>query len=264
MARLRADLVKRALSKRHDKDLFLTEVKNGPTVFGNELRIIDALAIKRSWANPLITGYEIKVSRNDFLGDEKWHDYLQYCHRFSFVCPTGMIELSELPDQVGLVYYNQEKGSLYTKRKPVHQQIEVSKELLYYIVISRINDDRHPFFTNQREKLEAWVEDKDERNKLGYHVSRKITDAFRTLERRTETAENKAYNYEQDHKEVQRVKQALRAAGYSDSVWGDSRWVQNVEQAIQTSVPPAFLQAVKQIKAGVEQLEDALKEDNDE
>jgi hypothetical protein len=48
----------------------MTEVKNGPTQWGKHYRM-DAVAIKKSWANPCITCYEVKVDRQDFLRDEK-------------------------------------------------------------------------------------------------------------------------------------------------------------------------------------------------
>lgn len=73
MANVKAHEIKHALARKHERtqDFFLTEVKNGSTYFSNELYIMDGLAIKKSWVNPMITGYEIKVSRNDFLQEKK-------------------------------------------------------------------------------------------------------------------------------------------------------------------------------------------------
>lgn len=63
----------------------------------------DGLAITKSYTKPNIIGYEIKVSRNDFLQDNKWHLYLQYCNEFYFVVPKGLVKKEELPDHVGLI-----------------------------------------------------------------------------------------------------------------------------------------------------------------
>jgi hypothetical protein len=42
----------------------------------------------------LLTIVEIKVSRADLLGDQKWPDYLEYCDRFYWAVPAGFaIEL---------------------------------------------------------------------------------------------------------------------------------------------------------------------------
>lgn len=48
-------------------------------------------------------GYEIKVSRGDFLQDKKWESYLKFCTRFYFVAPKGIIKTEELPEGIGLI-----------------------------------------------------------------------------------------------------------------------------------------------------------------
>ncbi len=48
--------------------------------------------------------FEIKTSRSDFLGDNKWEKYLDYCDYLAFVCPEDIIKPEELPEKVGLVY----------------------------------------------------------------------------------------------------------------------------------------------------------------
>ena len=69
--------IKIALSHKHIKDFFLTECKSGSTWFSpvGDMKILDALAIRKSWASPCFTGYEIKVSRSDFLRDTKFYTY---------------------------------------------------------------------------------------------------------------------------------------------------------------------------------------------
>ncbi|HEY9553977.1 MmcB family DNA repair protein [Allosphingosinicella sp.] len=56
----------------------------------------------------LLTIVEIKVSRADLLGDQKWPDYLDYCDRFFWAVPTGfnldLFEAAALgPDVAGLI-----------------------------------------------------------------------------------------------------------------------------------------------------------------
>jgi hypothetical protein len=112
---------------------FYSEVKNGPSwgQKGSKLYIMDAVSIKKSWSRPCIEGYEIKVSRSDFLRDKKWHNYQAYCNKFSFVCPPGVIELDELPGDVGLIYYSPEHDTLFTKRRAMYRKIDMqSKEVL--------------------------------------------------------------------------------------------------------------------------------------
>lgn len=65
-------------------------------------RRIDAAIIDTSkrW----IRGFEIKVTRSDFLRDEKWYEYTQFCSSLSIVCPEGLIMKEEVPRPFGLLY----------------------------------------------------------------------------------------------------------------------------------------------------------------
>jgi len=64
------DIIK-ILSHKHRDDVFVTECKNGPSNRGY-LRL-DAWVMARSWARPKVTGYEVKVSRSDFLQGNTTH-----------------------------------------------------------------------------------------------------------------------------------------------------------------------------------------------
>jgi hypothetical protein len=63
---------------------------------------IDAaiIDVSKRW----IRGFEIKVSRGDFLADEKWQDYAEFCSSLSIVCPEGLISKEEVPEPFGLLY----------------------------------------------------------------------------------------------------------------------------------------------------------------
>ena len=131
-----ANQIQSLLARKHSEDIFVSECKDGPTVATNHLRM-DAWTMKRSWTNPLSIAYEIKVSRQDFLNDHKWHNYLNYCNEFYFVCPSGLIDKSELPDEVGLIYVAK-TGTRLFKKKPAHRRIiELPESLLKYILICR-------------------------------------------------------------------------------------------------------------------------------
>jgi hypothetical protein len=59
----------------------------------------------------LVTIVEVKVSRADLLGDQKWTDYLDYCDRFFWAIPdtldAGLLERgNKLPDRAGLIVAN--------------------------------------------------------------------------------------------------------------------------------------------------------------
>jgi len=79
---LKASDVTRGVARLfHRQDMVaLSEV-----TLGNGRRA-DIMAINGSGA---ITIVEIKVSRADLLGDQKWPDYLEYCDQFFWAVPTG-------------------------------------------------------------------------------------------------------------------------------------------------------------------------------
>ena len=137
--------IKIALSRINTKNFFLTEVKSGSTFMGTANRILDALAIKKSWVNKCFTGYEIKVSRSDFKADNKMYTYLPLVHQLYLVCPKGLIQPEELPIEIGLIWYNPEKQTLVYKKKTPRRNIEVDTDMLLYIIYSRLEEDRIPF-----------------------------------------------------------------------------------------------------------------------
>jgi len=238
----------RQLQKRHLEkklpDAFFTEVKNGPTWTSNNLLKLDAVAIKKSWSNPCITGYEVKVSRGDFVRDEKWHGYLRYCHQFYFVCPAGLIKPEELPPEVGLVYYNPEKDCLSTKRKALHRMIEMSLDMFYYLVISRTDPDRHPFFSDQKEYLEAWVQNKNEGRSLGSLVGSKMAKQNEDLRNQIKTLESDIKSKEEKLKQLDVIENILQKQGVSFYRWDVA---EKLEEALSNKMPPGFANSIQLI-----------------
>lgn len=137
--------IKLALKEFHNgkPSYFITECKTCSTYFPDPQGLLkfDGLAITKSYTKPNIIGYEIKVSRNDFLQDNKWHLYLQYCNEFYFVVPKGLVKKEELPDHVGLIYFNPDTKALRTIKKALYRQIEEPVGVYKYIIFSRLEED---------------------------------------------------------------------------------------------------------------------------
>lgn len=253
MIKVRSHVIKDALSKRHLGDLFMTEVKNGPTHTAGkgELLIMDAMAIKKSWAIPCIDGYEIKVDRQDFLRDEKWMGYKAYCNRLSFVCPRGLIEPEELPDDIGLIYYNPDKRTLYTKRKAIYREIEVSADMLYYIMMNKLDSDRHPFFSGQREVLENYVIDKEERRALGRKVESKLLEELNRAVKDKQKAESESKGYREDAERFEKVEEIMKAVGLKTYSWA---WEEDLKQALQSKISPKVIDIAARLQKDAEML----------
>lgn len=90
-----------------------------------------------------ITEYEVKISRGDFLADKKKRKFKYYeqevfrlmPNRFHYVCPTGLIQVNEIPKYAGLIYYNEggileviKKAPLINKLK--HDSIKIMSKIV--------------------------------------------------------------------------------------------------------------------------------------
>lgn len=255
MAKVRADQIKAALAAKHADDFFLTEVKDGPTQSVRNHFKLDALAFKKSWANPAIIGYEVKVSRQDFQRDDKWPAYLPLCNQFSFVCPTGMIQPDELPQEVGLIYYNPEKGTLYTKRKAQYRLIDEPVNMYKYIMMSKLDSDRHPFFSSRREYFEAMIEDKAVRGRLGYYVAKKVGKIIEELEEKIRTLERENARFQNSADDMKNIKEIFAEAGIRMH-WG---WERELKERLTVGVSGEMTREIQSIKRAVERLEQITK-----
>lgn len=162
--------VKMALAERHAADFFITECKDGPTWFGPHMRV-DALAIKKSWSPVRIIAYEVKVSRGDFLSDDKYLGYKDMCHELNLACPKGMIDPKEVPEDVGLAYYYPDSGKVISKVKARYREVEINSGTLLYIIMNRLSSDRYPFFGDKKAYFQEWLKNKKDDKFLGNKVS---------------------------------------------------------------------------------------------
>ena len=67
----------------------------------------------------------MKIDRSDFLKDDKFYGYLEFCNFFSFACPSGLIDPSEVEDGIGLLWVASTGSRLFTKRKPKRREVTI-------------------------------------------------------------------------------------------------------------------------------------------
>lgn len=166
-----AKTILQALKNRHWQDVFVPECKTGPTWYNPDLRILDVWVMKRSWVHFGVIGYEIKVCKSDFKSDNKWREYLPYCHQFYFICPWGLIQPEEIDGDAGLCWVSKNGQRIYTKKKVVQRDIDIHPGVLLYILMSRtvvirqheiamLNSERLKFkrqLTEIRETSAKWM-----------------------------------------------------------------------------------------------------------
>ena len=242
--------IKIALAEKHGGDFFLTECKSGSTWMTpkGDMKILDALAIRKSWTRPCFTGYEIKVSRGDFLRDAKFYTYEELCNCLYIVCPKGMIERTELPESVGLMYYDPEKKTLTTRKKAIFRLIEYSPDLLLYIIFSRLDSDRYPFFSSREEHFRAYVEHRESSRCLGRHVSSRLIQENAELVGKLEAVER----FRQENDEYWDIVKVLDA--HHIWSWSSKTRAQALDEALSRTCPEDISSIRKSLEVVVERL----------
>lgn len=159
------------LAERHSEDVFVPECKDGPSQTNVPHRRMDAWAMRRSWAQPRICAYEIKVSRSDFLRDDKWHHYIECCNEFYFVSPRGVIAPEEVPYGAGLLWASTSGRRLFTKRKAPVRTEPIRESVFRYILMARCTIGRDTSPENARAYWENWMENRHLDYQFGQQVS---------------------------------------------------------------------------------------------
>lgn len=235
MSKVTSTEIKKALSEYNYKDYFITECKTCSTYFPDPQGMLkfDGLAIRKSYTNPCITGYEIKVSRGDFLQDAKWHLYLQYCNEFYFVVPAGLISKAEVPDNVGLIYYYPETNILRKKKKALWRNIEEPVGVYKYIIFSRLEQDRLPFYESRAEYARDYLQDKSEKRKLGKVFGSKLANDLIEAQVRLAVLENT----ENKIKLLEQLKETMKKHDVGRYCWCDDKLVEELDKALQSHYP---------------------------
>jgi hypothetical protein len=129
---------------------------------------IDAIAI--DLCHRWIRGFEIKISRSDFLKDKKFVLYTQVCSSISIVCPANLINPEEIEKPFGLLWIKPKDSFDYRqiewKKRPQNFQKRNSLAWLWtYIHViekefPRINEEliriKQSYVSTQKLLHEAW------------------------------------------------------------------------------------------------------------
>lgn len=178
MHKMNSHDIEKLLEEKHKEDLFVSQCKTGAS--GKGVLILDGWAMKKSWANPCFTGYEIKVSRSDFNGDDKWRGYLDYCNEFYFVCPAGMVKPEEVPDPAGLICVSTTGNVLYKKKKPIYRDLLIPESLYQYVLMVRTKITRDIWHRETKKEFwEKWLADKKVDNRFGYSVGKTLRETIK-------------------------------------------------------------------------------------
>lgn len=232
------------LASRHSGDVFVPECKNGPTQGVDSYRRMDAWVLRKSWSNFGTIGYEVKVSRSDFLNDTKWTDYLPYCHEFYFVAPKGLIGKNELPKEAGLIEAFANGNGLRVVKKSPRRSEPIDELVLYYVLMCRtriVSENGQP---TREERIEAWAKTLDRAKSIGSELSRLVCAETRRIHDENVRLRNEAAKIEE-------VKRQLTERGFNLDRWG---W----EYHLADEIVAASGDIRNSLAPHIKQLEDAL------
>src|SRR5699024_9943167 len=165
----------------------------------------------------------------------------------------------------GLIYYNPEKKTLNTRRRGKIRNIEMPYEMLYYIIMNRLDNVRHPFFTTKREYFEEYVANKISSEKLGSRVSSKLIDEVERLEWENESLKRDEKIFEEMSQALLAIDGVLRKHGHSTRIrsWNKPYYSEHAEildEAQSSKVSPNLADDIEKIRSISERLYNNLTE----
>lgn len=234
---MKASQILELLKQKHHEDVFIPECKDGPTQGATHLRL-DAWVMRKSWSHMACIGYEIKVSRSDFLNDNKWNFYLELCNEFSFCCPQGLIYPEELPLNIGLYYVSKTGNRLMCKRKPVFRNVKIPESLFMYILMCRttiVGELNRP--VSKKEYWDEWLKNKQLDWSFGQKVSKSIKEE---VEKKIDEVQRENEQLKALTDKVTETVEKFKIAGIDIkklSQWSLDRAIEEKIKEINTSIP---------------------------
>jgi len=181
---MKSNTILNLLLCKHSDQLCVPECKTGSQWTSRQIRQMDLWVMNKSWTKNWTMAYEIKVSRQDFLRDEKWREYLPFCNYFYFAAPPGIIQPEELSAEAGLLIGSKNLKKLYMKKKAPYREVEIPERLWRYILMWRVNviKDRNNYVPVVDNAIywREWLAMKKEDRDLGHCVSKNLQQLIRS------------------------------------------------------------------------------------
>jgi hypothetical protein len=206
---------------------------------------MDAWAMRKSWTHFATVGYEIKVSRSDFLNDKKWPDYLDYCNELYFVCPPDIIKANEVPENCGLLWCSKNQTMLYTKKKAPSRKAVKLENVFVYILMWRALITRD--YCNSNGNISYWrnwLEEKNESKQIGNTVSRKLREL---VANRIDKVERDNISLKDENEALSEVKKLLQELGITAGCWDVERKVRDQIENSKEALSPEFTTQLRNI-----------------
>lgn len=236
--------IKELLKSKHSEDIFVTECKIGSATMQRNCQIFDAWVMNKSWANAKVTGYEIKVSRSDFLNDTKYRGYLDYCNSLYFICPPKLILPEEIDKDVGLIYVSKNCTRLYTKKKAPFRDVEIPESIFRYILMCRTKIQESNFNNlnlrnadTKKEYWKKWLKNKQVDYYFGCQLGKTIR---KTINNEIDNVKTENRRINSINEQLQSVKDFLNEIGVDMKRYGLRHVVERQLKELDGIYPSGF------------------------
>lgn len=188
----------RLLAARHSDGVYVPECKMGAA--GS--RTLDGWALLPTWSPLTTIGYEIKVSRSDWLQDQKYEEYRACCHLFFVVAPAKIVQRGEIPAGVGLLepIGDGTGRRLVMRVKAVRQapdDAKLARLMAYALMWRRVQ--ANPMLDERPKRAvrwAQWVAEQQEFHVIGRSVSRRMRALVTAAQDAQQRAESRANRLE--------------------------------------------------------------------
>lgn len=249
------------LAEKHIKDVFVPECKDGPTYTGSHLRL-DAWAMLRSWTNYRTFGYEVKVSRSDFLHDDKMQGYMPLCHEFYVVCPAGVVNsLDELPDGAGLMISSPNHRRLITKKKAKFRDVPDPVMVYRYILMARARIDRDGYYMEEGKEIfwRAWLERKEYTQRIGHMASKSIGEVVKKRIEEVESENKRLQRMNEGYSEIKAMLENLDIKYNGYNTWGVKDRLEAYKKGFPEELRRSMQSSRREAEGLIRQIDEATK-----
>jgi len=254
-----------ALLNKHWEDVCIPECKVGSTWLTTGCLRLDLWVMKKSWANPKTYCYEIKISRSDFVNDDKWQKYLEYCSDFYFVTPPGIIEPNELPPEAGLFVSTKNGTRLYCKKKAITREVKIPEDLFRYILMARtIIETERDYKGSKKALFETWLEEKKVNRELGWLVSKALREEIDKKILKVEEENERLLNQNKQYEEIKELLKKIGANPYDVLGWNGEDRFREILKNTELGIPEGFEYFLKDAIIKLQKVQEVLKNQGNE
>lgn len=242
------------IDQKHHKDLVVSECKTGSSGRGNN--IFDVFVMRKSWSNFSTIGYEIKITRQDFLNDNKWQNYLPYCNEFYFVTPWGMINKNEIPENVGLYWVSKNSNRLFNKKKASYREITNDDliSVFIYLLMWRMNIAKYQEIDNVK-FWKNWLKEKKINWELGQMVSKELNIK---IENRIDEVEKENNKLRSENEKLSELKKIAKKLGFDLYGYFYSNGAERKIKELQNKIPRDLMINIDNIITNLNKLKSNL------